>query len=716
MLALLAAMALSDYRARFPLPDEVVPSGWGVNIHFTHPAPGEVEMIRDAGFRWVRMDLFWHQIETQRGVYDFSHYDVLVESLEKNGLRALFILDYGNDLYQQGSPSTPEARAAFCRFVEAAVKRYRGKGILWEMWNEPNIFFWQPVPNVEHYTALALEVGETIRRVAPEEWYVGPATSGFDWGFLETCFRKGLLRYWDAVTVHPYRGVQPETVLPDWIRLRELIDRHAPAGKRIPVFSGEWGYSELYSGLNLELQSRWAPRQYLVNLAGGAPLSIWYDWKNDGTDPKEIEHHFGTVYHDLRRKPTYDNIQATARALEGHRFNKRLDQGDPSRWVLLFEKGGQAATAEWSAQTGSDTLPAVRPATLPRAVLEWPRLPLGTRAATAGELASLLAWPAAPKGARLRVEAAPSEGGRPAFSVEAGPDRASLVRALGRSRGFRTPGSDPWRLRVGLVLPEGTFWQAMAWHPAHPFRVSFASPVPNGVWALFDAGSEVPTEPVRVSAKVGRARAEAELTGGAVRLPGLSAASGSLVEGAVEFGGKRVELPRFGFERIPTDEPSRWQWVADGDAKVPATLSLEAGAPPSGLPFRADRALRLRYRFEQGWRFAELRPASPIALPAGAHSLSLWVHGDGGGNVLRLRFVDETGQTHQPDGPKLDWKGWRLVSIPLRAGFGGFWGGAQDGKVHGRCRLQTLLLVDSVPPRQNEGELWVAGASVAFTR
>ncbi|MEJ5171414.1 MAG: cellulase family glycosylhydrolase, partial [Fimbriimonadales bacterium] len=453
MWALLAAMALSDYRARFPLPDDVVPNGWGVNIHFTRPAPGEVEMIREAGFRWVRMDLFWHHIEKERGVYDFSDYDVLVESLEKNGIRPLFILDYGNDLYQKGSPSTPEARAAFCRFVEAAVKRYRGKGVLWEMWNEPNIFFWQPTPNVEHYTALALEVGETIRRVAPEEWYVGPATSGFDWSFLEACFRKGLLRYWDAVTVHPYRGVQPETVLPDWFRLRELIDRYAPAGKRIPMFSGEWGYSELYSGLNLELQSRWAPRQYLVNLAGGAPLSIWYDWKNDGTDPKEIEHHFGTVYHDLRRKPTYDNIQATARALDGARFNKRLAQDDPDRWVLLFERGGGALVAEWSAKTGSDTLPAIRKADLPSAVLRWPRLPLGTRAASAEELASLLAWPGAPATARLRVEALPPGAKRPAFSAASKPDRASLAQAISRARGFRPPGSDPYRIRVGLVLP-----------------------------------------------------------------------------------------------------------------------------------------------------------------------------------------------------------------------------------------------------------------------
>src|SRR3979409_768285 len=31
-----------------------IPQGLGVNIHFTDPQPGEVKMIADAGFRWVR--------------------------------------------------------------------------------------------------------------------------------------------------------------------------------------------------------------------------------------------------------------------------------------------------------------------------------------------------------------------------------------------------------------------------------------------------------------------------------------------------------------------------------------------------------------------------------------------------------------------------------------------------------------------------------------
>ena len=121
----------SSYRDRFPLPSGVVPDGWGVNIHFTKPKAGEVEAIRAAGFRWVRMDLLWHVVETRRGVYDFREYDTLMGHLQRVGLRPMFILCYGNDLYQKGAPTTPAARRAFARFAGAAVARYTGGGVVW---------------------------------------------------------------------------------------------------------------------------------------------------------------------------------------------------------------------------------------------------------------------------------------------------------------------------------------------------------------------------------------------------------------------------------------------------------------------------------------------------------------------------------------------------------------------------------------------------------
>jgi hypothetical protein len=36
-----------------PLPSAILPDAWGVNIHFTDPRPGEMEMLAQGGFAWI---------------------------------------------------------------------------------------------------------------------------------------------------------------------------------------------------------------------------------------------------------------------------------------------------------------------------------------------------------------------------------------------------------------------------------------------------------------------------------------------------------------------------------------------------------------------------------------------------------------------------------------------------------------------------------------
>lgn len=339
------------------LPEAVIPDGLGVNIHFTDPRPGELEMMSDAGFRWVRMDFNWNTIERQKGIYDFAAYDGLLASLHKYHLKAVFILDYGNNLYDNGlSPHSPEAIAAFAKWAAAAVVHFSGNGILWEMWNEPNIKFWRPKPDVKAYIPLALATGKAIKASAPGEAFIGPATSGIPIDFLKACFQAGLLQYWDAVSLHPYRPGGPETAGKDYQAVRQLIARYAPAGKSIPVISGEWGYSAAWKNFTEEKQAIMLAREWLINLSNNIPLSIWYDWHDDGADPKEGEHHFGTVsypYHAGRNpvydpKPAYRAAKTLTRTLNGYQFYKRIASARPDDYILLFSKGKTLRLVAWT--------------------------------------------------------------------------------------------------------------------------------------------------------------------------------------------------------------------------------------------------------------------------------------------------------------------------------------------------------------------------------
>ncbi len=336
------------------LPGPVIPDGLGVNIHF-QGEPKDLDMIADAGLKFIRMDLSWSGVERQKGVYDFERtgYDALTAACTRRGIRILYILDYSNRLYEADrSVRTEQGRRAFAAFAEAAAKRYAGKAILWEIWNEPNIRqFWLPQPSVDDYCKLVEETAPRLRKADPSGLVIAPATSTIPFGWLEDCFRLGLLKHLDAVSVHPYRPQPPETVIADYERLRRLIKQYAPEGKEIPVISGEWGYSIVNwdnSRLSQLQQGRYLVREFMINLYQNIPVSIWYDWCDDGADPAEREHNFGTVTHELKPKPAYEAAKVLTSTLKGCRVEKRLSLADDKDFALVLKSKDKTAVAAWT--------------------------------------------------------------------------------------------------------------------------------------------------------------------------------------------------------------------------------------------------------------------------------------------------------------------------------------------------------------------------------
>jgi len=351
------------------IPDLVLPAGVGVNIHFSRGHERDLDMIAAAGFKFIRMDFLWSEIERERGTYDWSAYDELTANLDRRGLRAYYILDYSNPLDEetvvakdpisgkehpvQASPQHLESVAAFARWAAAAAKHFQGRHIIWEIWNEPNGFFWEPKPDVQQYTALALATAKAVRAADPQATIFAPATSGFPWPFLDSFLKSGVLEFLDGVSVHPYRppGRSPETAAEDFKKLRALIGTNAPPmrKKSIPIISGEWGYSSNVKGVSLETQAGFIVRQQLSNLWNGVPVSIWYDWKNDGADPNENEHNFGTVSPELIPKPAYTAMKTLTRELAGFGIGSRYPTASPNDFILvLTNAAGETRLAAWT--------------------------------------------------------------------------------------------------------------------------------------------------------------------------------------------------------------------------------------------------------------------------------------------------------------------------------------------------------------------------------
>ncbi len=661
MLLLLTLLTLAD-----------VSSSTGVNIHFTGAPSRDLDLIRDGGFGWIRMDFVWSSVEREKGVYRFRPYDELLEGLTSRGIRALFILDYSNRLYEKDrSVRTQEGREAFARFAAAAAGRYRGRGIRWEIWNEPNLEgFWKPQPAVEDYAALVIETARAIRAADPQARILAPASSGFPWSFLEGIFQKGILEHIDEVSVHPYRSSPPETVREDYDRLRKLIVKYASGGRPVPpVISGEWGYSTWHHGgkpFSAEVQGMYLAREFLTNMAEGIPLSIWYDWANDGPDPKETEHNFGTVTLDRKPKPAYLAAKTLHSILRNARFERPFRAG-PEDHILLFRKENRGILSLWTRggehlvilQTpgldgevkhtlwtgGTSGWVVARKGIIDQKLSGAPlylELPAGAAdslsvcglESTPGEEGlRILARRSGRGSSRVKLEVKAWEVDSPT-EIEGKENRKDLIHL---NRELSLKGDEETTVEIPLKWP--------LLRPAH-VQASLRDPETGNVLALLASGRSLLYRNLDLFSTEGK-------------------------KGSPEF----LHLSA----------------VMDGDAKVEgeAKLSTVSLAGEEGAP--ASRAVRLEYRFGRGWKFVRLVPKERLPIARG--KLSIWIRGDGSGNSLRCRFRDSRGETFQPTAGPVNWTGWKRVEIPLDESQAGSWGG--DGAVDDPIQWDSLLLLDS---------------------
>ena len=242
VLGLVAIAAVPRLIAAEPhpsLPSPGLTDGLGVNIHFTDPRPGEMEMLAEGGFRWVRMDLAWGGHRTGA-----------------RAVRLLGLRPAAGGLAGTHGPSAPcsswttatrctkpigrspphDGRQAYARWAAAAASHFQGRGILWEIWNEPNIRgFWQPEPNVAalHGDGAGRRPGHPRGRARRGDHRAGhlhhrpavpgrvlPGRAARPGGMRSRCIPIGSPRR---------RRRRPSTP-----ELRRLIDRYAPAGQSIP--------------------------------------------------------------------------------------------------------------------------------------------------------------------------------------------------------------------------------------------------------------------------------------------------------------------------------------------------------------------------------------------------------------------------------------------------------------------------------------------------
>ncbi len=220
------------------------------------------EPLAELGVKWVRIQSGWCRTEAVKGVYDFTWLDEIVDGLLAHNLEPWMCLCYGNELYTEGAVNlygavgrppifTDEEKAAWDRYVDACVRRYRGKVAYFEIWNEPDGgHCWRHGVNPAEYAAFAIRTSKVIRAANPEAKVIG-GSFFTELTYLYSILEAGLGAHVDYITFHAYK-FEVEKVGHQWVQAARAIIRQF--SDKIELIQGETG-----------TQSRPSPNGALAN-------------------------------------------------------------------------------------------------------------------------------------------------------------------------------------------------------------------------------------------------------------------------------------------------------------------------------------------------------------------------------------------------------------------------------------------------------------------
>ncbi len=346
-----------------------------------------VQMIADAGFRWIRQEFPWEDIEISAKGDFWDHkwdkdawekYDHIVELAERYDLEIIARLSnppawsraQGND---GGAFAPPDNLDDYGDFVEAVVRRYEGRIYYYQIWNEPNIYpEWGERPvSPEEYTEL-LKVGYTrVKQACPNCVVISGALAQTiplgprdlnDFIFLQRMYDAGAGDYFDVLAMQGYglwsgptdRRMRPRVLnFSRPLYLREIMVVNGDAHKPIWITEMNWNAppadlpDKSFGSVTLEQQARYAVLAYQRaqrEWPWVGVINTWFFKRATDAERDQAMYYFRLVEPDFTPMPVYEALKDYMHSAEALVLYPGVHQED--HWALIYH-------GEWEAH--SDT-------------------------------------------------------------------------------------------------------------------------------------------------------------------------------------------------------------------------------------------------------------------------------------------------------------------------------------------------------------------------
>jgi polysaccharide biosynthesis protein PslG len=318
----------------------------GVCNHLAHgrsTAQQSLDAMAKLGVNSFRDDVFWSLLETEKDVLRWptrlQELERAIDSARSRGIEPLIILAYENRFHHEGRyPVSNEAQAAFTRFAEFVVNRFKGRVKYYEVWNE-----WNQGGSAKDYVRLLKRVYPAIKRIDSSAVVLGGAVEGAGPpNFIRAMMEQGALTFMDGLSVHPYvfwRGPSgTPQALYQWVVDLQTMLRQYSNNRDVLLYLTEigWPTDSGGRGVSEEKAADYAAQTALMMRSLPYVKGIWwYNLFNKGKDPKDHEVNFGLMTEDGQPKPAFNSFAQVSELISKSRFIRR-EASAPDTWALRF--------------------------------------------------------------------------------------------------------------------------------------------------------------------------------------------------------------------------------------------------------------------------------------------------------------------------------------------------------------------------------------------
>ncbi len=328
-------------------PPAIVPapeSPWGVNVEPGEDVESQMSAVADAGFRMVRVEFPWSEVEPERGKFQWARLDDIVDTAGKHGLELVAVLDtspaWARAPEDSDNPDAPPKDwRDFGDFARTVASRYRGKIGWYQAWHEPNIapHWGKRSVDAAAYVRLLREAYIAVHTADPAAHVlmadlapnVEPGgTNQSDVAFLEDMYAAGGEKWFDAAAAEPYGFDLPPTAPSDPQTLdfrraellRQVMVSHGDASK--PLWLTFYGWNSAggspWKSVDAETQARYAAEavRYARAHWPWATAMFWGVWK-PAAPPDDPRWGFALVSPDGENLPVLDSLRETMADADG---------------------------------------------------------------------------------------------------------------------------------------------------------------------------------------------------------------------------------------------------------------------------------------------------------------------------------------------------------------------------------------------------------------